>query len=172
MGYAFGRGSYNISREQYEAAVARVTSAPLASIAQDFAWIPGEPMGQLLQHYTSRGEAEGRVVRRGGCRCICAPYWSGAVASIQLCTRMAELLRHADLQYNRLVLESTGWTEFTWVQEFDYGVCWPGGGLLHDCCLKSRTSGHVSPTVFLVRPVTLTHWPSLQAGASSWYYER
>lgn len=55
VGYAFGRGSYNISRQQYEAAVARVMSAPLAAIARDFAWMRGEPMGRLLQHYTSRG---------------------------------------------------------------------------------------------------------------------
>lgn len=55
LGYAFGRGSYNISREQYAAAVAHVGSAPLDAIASDFAWLQGEPMQQLLQQYAGRG---------------------------------------------------------------------------------------------------------------------
>lgn len=61
MGYAFGRGSYNISQQQYAAAVARVRGAPLDSIAADFGWLQGEPMAQLLQHYTSRGGCDRHV---------------------------------------------------------------------------------------------------------------
>lgn len=55
FGYAFGRGSYNISREQYAAAVAHVGGAALKALEADFAWLPDEPMKELLQHYTSRG---------------------------------------------------------------------------------------------------------------------
>jgi hypothetical protein len=58
MGYAFGRGSYNISRQQYEAAVSRVGSAPLDTLSADFAWLAGEPMQQLLRQYAGRGEFE------------------------------------------------------------------------------------------------------------------
>jgi len=60
FGYAFGRGSYNISREQYAAAVARVGGAALTAIAADFSWLAGEPMERLLQQYTSRGKGQGK----------------------------------------------------------------------------------------------------------------
>jgi hypothetical protein len=55
LGYVFGRGSYNISSQQYAAAVAHVGSAPLDAIAADFSWLMGEPMQQLLQQYRNRG---------------------------------------------------------------------------------------------------------------------
>jgi hypothetical protein len=57
IGYGFGRGSYNISAQQYADAVAAVVSAPLASIAADFgALLRQEPMAALLQHYSAAGE--------------------------------------------------------------------------------------------------------------------
>jgi hypothetical protein len=58
FGYGFGRGSYNISAQQYADAVAAVVSAPLASIAADFAaLLRQEPMPALLQHYSTAGAA-------------------------------------------------------------------------------------------------------------------
>eukprot|EP00775_Hariotina_reticulata_P006176 gene6176-6414_t len=60
FGYGFGRGSFNISREQYAAAVAAVWGASLASIAADFARLgPLEPMGQIIQQYSSPGSKRG-----------------------------------------------------------------------------------------------------------------
>jgi hypothetical protein len=62
FGYGFGRGSYNISAQQYADAVAAVVSAPLASIAADFgALLRQEPMPALLQHYSAAGEVEGQA---------------------------------------------------------------------------------------------------------------
>jgi hypothetical protein len=61
IGYGFGRGSYNISAQQYADAVAAVVSAPLASIAADFgALLRQEPIAALLQHYSAAGEGEGQ----------------------------------------------------------------------------------------------------------------
>lgn len=62
MGYGFGRGSYNITPQQYAAAVARVQNAPLSAIAADFAAV--KQLGSsvhgtllaILQHYTARGK--------------------------------------------------------------------------------------------------------------------
>jgi hypothetical protein len=58
FGYGFGRGSYNITAQQYADAVAAVVSAPLAAISADFAaLLRQEPMAALLQHYSTAGRA-------------------------------------------------------------------------------------------------------------------
>lgn len=63
FGYGFGRGSFNISREQYAAAVAAVWGAALSSIAADFDRLPPvEPMTLIIQQYNSPG---------GSCCCCC-----------------------------------------------------------------------------------------------------
>jgi hypothetical protein len=63
FGYGFGRGSFNISREQYAAAVAAVWGAALSSIAADFDRLPPvEPMTLIIRQYNSPG---------GSCCCCC-----------------------------------------------------------------------------------------------------
>ena len=77
--------------------MSRVGGAALDALAADFSWLPGEPLEQLLQHYTSRG-AERLHGLCGKHECVCSKYTcicaggktAGVCESIQSSTSPAE----------------------------------------------------------------------------------